>query len=114
MKLVELAIFTDKVSEMGAYYHKLLGEEPVAQSGDMVIFMSGDTKIFIHRLYTPEKGELPPENHMAFTVQEVDAFCQQLEAQGLFVEIQPQDYYWGRSAYLRDPMGQLIELIQED
>ena len=27
------------------------------------------------------------------------------------VEIPPQEYYWGYSAYLRDPDGQMIELI---
>lgn len=113
MKLVELAFFTDQVAEMEAYYQKMLRQEPVAKSDDMAIFMSGDTKLFIHRVYEPGEGELPPENHMAFSVENVDAFCRQLEAQGLVIEVQPQDYYWGRSAYLRDPSGQLIELIQQ-
>jgi hypothetical protein len=26
------------------------------------------------------------------------------------MEVSPKDYYWGRSAYLRDPDGQLIEI----
>ena len=114
MNLVELAFFTDNVPEMTAFYQRLLGKEPVAQSDGMAIFMSGQTKIFIHRSYTAAEGELPPNNHIAFAVDDVDAACQELVAQGLELEISPQDYYWGRSAYLRDPDGQQVEITQAD
>ena len=42
----------------------------------------------------------------------MDAACERLTQQGLTVEIPPNDYDWGRSAYLRDPDGHLIELSQ--
>jgi predicted enzyme related to lactoylglutathione lyase len=48
----------------------------------------------------------------AFTVQDVDQACAQLVEQGLMLEIAPQDFYCGRSAYLRDPDGHQIEIIQ--
>jgi catechol 2,3-dioxygenase-like lactoylglutathione lyase family enzyme len=110
MKLVELAYFTDNVKEMGNFYRALLGTEPVASSEDMAIFMSGETKIFIHRAYQPAQGELPPENHTAFAVEDVDAACASITGRGLTLEIPPKDYYWGRSAYLRNPDGHLIEI----
>ena len=59
MKLVELAYFTENVQQMADFYHKLLDAEPVAKSDDMAIFMSGETKIFIHRKYPSSNGELP-------------------------------------------------------
>lgn len=31
---------------------------------------------------------------------------------GMTIEYPPRDYDWGRSAYLRDPNGGLIELKQ--
>lgn len=99
---------------MTAFYRALLGYEPVAASEGMAIFMVGDTKLFIHQTYVPAGGELPPENHTAYAVADVDAACQTLAARGLAIEIAPQDYYWGRSAYLRDPDGHLIELIQKE
>jgi catechol 2,3-dioxygenase-like lactoylglutathione lyase family enzyme len=80
----------------------------------MSIFMLGETKLFLHRTYTPAEGELPPENHLAFTVPDVDQTCAELTAAGLVIEVPAKEYYWGYSAYLRDPDGQLIELIQAD
>jgi catechol 2,3-dioxygenase-like lactoylglutathione lyase family enzyme len=110
MKLHELAYFTDNVKGMADFYRGLLGTEPVAQSDDMAIFMSGGTKIFIHRNYPPTEGDLPPNNHIAFAVNDVDATCETLTKQGLTIEIPPKDYYWGRSAYLRDPDGHQVEI----
>jgi len=68
---------------MIAFYQKFLGVEPVAKSDGMAIFMVGETKLFIHRSYTPNEGELPPENHLAFLVADVDAVCEQLRSEGI-------------------------------
>lgn len=114
MKLTELAYFTTDVPAIAAFYRALLGREPVAESDSMAIFLVGDTKIFIHQAYTPAGGDLPPENHIAMTVDDVDAACHSLTALGLAIEVPPKTYYWGRSAYLRDPDGHLIELIQKE
>ena len=64
MKLHELAYFTDNIQGMADFYRSLLGAEPVAQSDDMAIFMSGGTKIFIHRNYPASEGDLPANNHI--------------------------------------------------
>ena len=112
MKLVEMAMFVDDVDAMAAFYEQLLGSEPVARSEGMAIFMVGTTKLFIHRTYVPGEGELPPEDHTAFEVDDVDAECARLAAAGVTVEVAADDYYWGRSAYLRDPAGRLIELTE--
>jgi catechol 2,3-dioxygenase-like lactoylglutathione lyase family enzyme len=112
MQLVELAYFTENVQQMTEFYRNLLGVEAIAVSEDMAIFMSGDTKIFIHRKYVPAEGDLPADNHTAFAVEDVDATCDKLAKQGLTLEVPPKDYYWGRSAYLRNPDGYLIEIIK--
>jgi catechol 2,3-dioxygenase-like lactoylglutathione lyase family enzyme len=114
MKLAEIAFFTDNVSRMTDFYRRLFGIEPVASSETMAIFFAGETKIFIHYKYAPKNGELPPENHFAFKVEDVDTVCNALMGQGLTLEIPPQDFYWGRSAYLRDPDGHQIELIKTE
>lgn len=112
--LTEIASFTDKLPEMTAFYQKLLGTDPAAQSEDMSIFMLGETRLFLHRSYIPKDGELPPENHIAFKIDDVDQTCRELQSDGLKIEIPPKEYYWGYSAYLRDPDGKMIELIQAD
>lgn len=113
-KLSEIAKFTEKLEAMVDFYQEFLGVAPTVRSEGMAIFMVGETKLFLHRSYTPGEGELPPENHFAFTVEDVDAVCDQLSAAGVMIEVPARDYYWGYSAYLRDPDGQLIELIQGD
>ena len=112
MKLHELAYFTDNVKGMAEFYRGLLGKEPVAQSEDVAIFMSGETKIFIHRNYPPSEGDLPPNNHIAFAAEDVDAACTTLTERGLTLEVPPKDYYWGRSAYLRDSDGRQVEITK--
>lgn len=114
MKLVEIAYFTDDVAGMAAFCRRLLTLEPVAESDDMAIFLVGETKLSIHRTYSPGEGELPPENHVAFAVPDVDATCRELTDVGLILEVAPKDYYWGRSAYLRDPDGHLFEITQKE
>ena len=111
---VEIAYFTDDVEATAGFYRDLLNSDPVAQSEGMAIFVIGATKLFIHRNYIPGKGELAPENHIAFAVPDVDEACKELTGRGLKIEVEPRTYYWGRSAYLRSPDGQLIELAQED
>lgn len=114
MQLSEIAYFSDDVEAMTDFFQELLGSEPVVQSEEMAIFVTGETKLFIHLNYTPGKGEMPPENHVAFTVEDVDTKCNELQSQGMVIERGPRTYYWGRSAYLRAPDGQLVELIQAE
>ena len=76
MELTEIAYFTDDVEGMSGFYSRLLGKAPDAESPGMAIFQIGPTKIFIHRTYVPDEGELPPENHTAFAVEDVDAACE--------------------------------------
>jgi catechol 2,3-dioxygenase-like lactoylglutathione lyase family enzyme len=112
VKLAEIAYFVDDIPAMTNFYRQLLGSEPAAQSEGMAIFMVGETRIFLHKKYQPSVGDLPPENHIALTMNELDKFCHSLARTGLTLEIPPADYYWGRSAYLRDPEGHLIELSE--
>jgi len=112
MKLIEIAFFTDNVNQMIDFYKTVLSMKPVAQSDEMAVFVTSDVKIFIHHRYIPRKDDLPPENHFAFLFDDVDDACKYLSAHGLFVEIPPIDFYWGRSAYLRDPDGHQIEILQ--
>jgi len=114
MNLVEIARFVENLDETAAFYQSLTGIEPVARSEGMAIFMLGGTKLFFHKTYQPGEGELPPEDHLAFEVENLEQTCEALAGKGLTIEVPPKAYYWGTSAYLRDPSGRLIELIEAE
>ena len=59
MNLSELAYFTDNVKQMADFYRALLGIEPVAQSDDMAIFMSGKPKYSSIVIILPPKVTCP-------------------------------------------------------
>lgn len=112
-RLEEIARFCADVDATVAFYEKLLGVKPASwQRGETATFMLGDVKLFLHRRSEqPEPGwPLRDGDHIAFRVEDVGRACEELTAAGLTVVAGPQDFYWGRSAYLRDPDGRLVEL----
>lgn len=113
MKFTEVAMFTEDVRVMGRFYEQLLGVAPVVRTPGLVIFASGQVKLLIHEVYRPGPGELPPEDHVSFKVADVDEACARLVRGGMEFEVEPRDFDWGRSAYLRDPDGRLLEITAE-
>ena len=53
-------------------------------------------------------GRMQYDLFHAYTVDDVDRTCRELAEKGMSLETEPRDYYWGRSAYLRDPDGNKI------
>ena len=113
MKLHEWTIFVDDVDGVADYYQRLLGAPPVHRQDGLAIFKAGEGSVLIHVRYPPQPQWLPPENHVCFAVADLDAEVARLAGQGVKIEIPPRDYPWGRSAYLRDPDGHLLELHEE-
>ena len=54
----------------------------------------------------------PSEDHDALAVDDLRPSCNALRARGLDLIVEPRDYPCGRSAFLRDPEGRLVELAQ--
>lgn len=109
---VELALFTDGVEQMRGFYERLLGALPEAEWPGGAIYAVGDLKLLVHE----RPGELadgpPNEDHVAVGVADLDTTYGELRAEGVAFLVEPRDYPWGRSAYLRDPDGRLVELSQ--
>jgi catechol 2,3-dioxygenase-like lactoylglutathione lyase family enzyme len=113
MRLVEVARFCADVDWTAAFYQTVLGAPPASQHpGRTATFLLGGVKLFLHqRALAHDPGwPLRDEDHIAFAVVDVDRACADLAAAGLVIEVGPQDFPWGRSAYLRDPDGRLVEL----
>src|SRR5574341_1216865 len=114
-RLEEIARFCSDVDAAVRVYEALLDQRPqMHEPGAAAVFMLGDVKLFLHKTGEPPEPDWPlrDEDHLAFAVDGVDHACAGLQAQGLTIEVPPRMFYWGRSAYLRDAEGRLIELHQ--
>jgi catechol 2,3-dioxygenase-like lactoylglutathione lyase family enzyme len=110
--VVEVALFTDGVDAAVAFYELLLDAEPVARWPGGAVFAAGDTKVLIHDRAAGMDGGPPNEDHVAVGVPDLERACDAMRAQGHELLVEPRSYPWGRSAYLRDPDGRLVELSQ--
>jgi catechol 2,3-dioxygenase-like lactoylglutathione lyase family enzyme len=110
--VAEIALFTDDVDVAKGFYRELVGAPPVADWPGGAIFSVGETKILVHERSAALADGPPNEDHFAISVTQLDAACTALRAAGVDVLVEPRDYPWGRSAYVRDPDGRLVELSQ--
>jgi catechol 2,3-dioxygenase-like lactoylglutathione lyase family enzyme len=111
-ELVETALFTDDVEAAKAFYARLVGSPPVAEWPGGALYAAGGVKLLVHERAGAPDGGPPNEDHFALAVSDLDATAAALAADGFVFLVAPCDYDWGRSAYLRDPDGRLVELSQ--
>ena len=108
-RLTEVALFTADVDRVTAFYERVLGIEPAERSAQHAAFSLGDLVLRIHVTVEPAPGDPPADDHVAFTLARLDDHTDSLKADGLAID-GPRDMPWGRSAYVRDPDGRLVEL----
>jgi len=111
-RVAEIALFTDDVAAVSAFYRDVAGTTPVSEWPGGALFDVGGSKILVHERSAGTEDGPPNEDHYALAVDDLDASCDTLRARGLVLLVGARDYPWGRSAYLRDPDGRLVELAQ--
>jgi catechol 2,3-dioxygenase-like lactoylglutathione lyase family enzyme len=110
-EVVEIALFTDDVDGLRAFYERVLLAAPEASWPGGAVYAAGPVKLLVHERSATADGP-PDEDHVAIGVADVDSACLELGRHGIDVLVEARDYPWGRSAYLRDPDGRLVELAQ--
>ena len=110
-RIAEVALFTKDVSGLAAFYERLLGRPPDSSSESHASFELEGTTLFIHVVAPGGVEGAPNQDHVAFALDQDGAARRAREA-GVQV-VGPTDFYWGRSAYLRDPDGRAVELQTE-
>ena len=95
---------------LATFYEQLLGRPPDSRSDSHASFELDGTTLFIHAAGEGVEGA-PNRDHVAFALDQ-DAAVERARRAGADV-VGPQDFYWGRSAYLQDPDGRAVELQAE-
>ena len=111
-RISEVALFTDDVPRLADFYEQLLGRPADSRSESHASFDVGGTTLFIHvKGDAPDHEGAPNADHVAFALDQ-DGAAERARVAGADV-VGPKDYYWGRSAYLRDPDGRAVELTAD-
>lgn len=109
-RIAEVALFTRDVAGLATFYEELLGRPPDSRSDSHASFELDGTTLFIHAAGDGVEGA-PNRDHVAFALDQ-DGAVERARGAGAEV-VGPQDFYWGRSAYLQDPDGRAVELQAE-
>jgi catechol-2,3-dioxygenase len=110
-RIAEVALFTDDVPGLAAFYERLLGRPPDSSSDSHASFDLGGSTLFIHVAGGEGPAGAPNVDHVAFALDQ-DAATDRARSLGVDV-VGPKEFYWGRSAYLCDPDGRAVELQAE-
>jgi len=109
-RIAEVALFTTDVPRMIEFYEHVLGAAPRSRSESHAYFDVGETTVFIHLATDEAPSGAPNGDHIALAVSDQDGLSEELRSRGHEVS-GPRQFYWGRSAYVRDPDGRIIELV---
>jgi predicted enzyme related to lactoylglutathione lyase len=112
-RVVEIALFTDQPDRMTAFYEQLLAALPVQRWDGGATFDLGGLTLLIHAREPSDPEGAPQRDHVALSVEDVDGTAARLREQGMEID-GPRTFYWGRSAYLDDPDGRMLELHRPD
>jgi lactoylglutathione lyase len=117
-----ILIVTD-LEESLEFYTQVLGLRLGHRAEEYVQLETGATRLGLYTreamaktLGTPLAAPAPdaPGFEIGFKVPDVDAACRELVGRRGIPQVPPLDRPWGqRTAYLRDPDGHLIELVQD-
>lgn len=125
-RVAETVLYTDDLLRATAFYRDVLGFAPMRTDGErfqafdagngctLLLFRRGGT---LHPVPAP-RGTIPPHDghgplHVAFAIDDADfgAWQSHLAACGIGIESEAGWDRGGRSLYLRDPDGHLVELV---
>jgi catechol 2,3-dioxygenase-like lactoylglutathione lyase family enzyme len=122
MRAHHIAIYTRDLARLEQFYTQVLGF-PVVRRWDAagIVFVdAGGLWIELTRQDAPSDGSHPRAldqgvglNHVALQVDQVDRAFQELADRGVRMLAAPADYENVRVAFLADPDGNVLELIQD-
>ena len=96
------------------FYHDILGLELLIQPGEMPHFKAGDGILVLAKgKFTPPANAFPPEfPQLALAVDDLDRMVAHLQSLHVNLEVNIQERRDSCWIKLRDPDGNLIELVE--
>lgn len=107
---VEIALFSDDVEATTRFDARSLGAEPVPEWPGGATVAAGSIELLVHERAAATEGGPPNDDHVAIGVGHLDRARAELVGAVYEGLVEPRDYPWGRSPYLRDPDDRLVEL----
>lgn len=112
-----VSIFSADVPGLVQFYTGTLGLPVLRRWDDLGIVFVDVGSTTIELVPSPDRAPRPQNvngfDHLALHVEDVDAAFAALRSAGVAVEREPYDFQDLRIAFVRDPDGNLLELVQE-
>ena len=120
--LGEVALRVNDLGVMRRFYENVLGLETLRIFDHAVFYRiapghSGHTQVFVlFARGVPVSVQASTVDHIAFTIDRKDFEGERSRLEGLGLQIELADHAWvhWRSLYVRDPQGNVIELVCYD
>lgn len=117
MGLLHVAINVSDVNASVEFYRTVLGMTQIREETDGVhqIWVGRDEESEIQLREVGSDGPVGPTgaHHFAITVDDLDNVCRSIDASDIEMEPTTFPSHGTRGAFIRDPDGYAIELIQE-
>ena len=117
MNLDYTILIVDNLDRAIEFYEKTVGFSLQHRSGAYAQFATGATRFALYERAAMADTlgvEAPPAFEIGCKVGDVDAAFAELVAAGATPAVEPSDRPWGqRTAYVRDPDGNYVELAQD-
>ena len=103
--------------KLASWYVATFGAQEISRSGDQppIIFLSFGRAALIELIpaANPSAAKSSDHVHLCLSVSDISSALTSLEADGIRLDREPFDAYDGsRVAFLRDPEGNLVQLVQ--
>ena len=107
-----IVLYSKDLDRARAFYRDVIGLPLLLEEPHVIHFDAGSVRLAIHRYPTGETRGTP-EGFVVFAVSDLDAAYAELVRRGAEFLGPPATRPYGRVAYLRDPEGHEIGLLQE-
>ena len=107
-----VVLYSEDLDRARAFYRDILGLPLLLDEGHVIHFDAGTVRLAIHRC-PPGERRGPPEGFLVMGVKDLGIAYDELRRRGAEFLGPPSSRPYGRVAYLHDPEGHEIGLLEE-